>query len=137
MRFAHCCNPVPGDNIVGYISRGVGITVHRSDCPNVPNMEMERLISVYWDGEEEKPYEAGIFIIARNEQGVLARIAEAIAHHTVNISGLVMTTMVDGRAKLKFSVEVLNAAELYTMIEEIRAFPFILEVIRESESNDL
>ncbi|MBO4369088.1 MAG: bifunctional (p)ppGpp synthetase/guanosine-3',5'-bis(diphosphate) 3'-pyrophosphohydrolase, partial [Desulfovibrio sp.] len=137
MRFAQCCNPVPGDAIVGYISRGVGITVHRQDCPNVTNMEIERLINVYWDGEEEKPYEAGIFVIAKNERGVLAHTAQAIAKNEVNISGLVMDTTVDGKAKLKFTVEVRNATQLYKLIEDIRAMPAILEVIRESENDDL
>ena len=137
MRFAQCCNPVPGDAIVGYISRGVGITVHRRDCPNVANMEMERLINVYWDGEEEKPYEAGIFVIAKNEQGVLANIAQAIARNGVNISGLSMNSTLDGRAKMKFQVEVRNATQLYKLIEDVRAMPSVLEVIRESESDDL
>ena len=137
MRFAQCCNPVPGDAIVGYISRGVGITVHRRDCPNVANMEMERLINVYWDGEEEKPYEAGIFVIAKNEQGALANIAQAIARNGVNISGLSMNSTLDGRAKMKFQVEVRNATQLYKLIEDVRAMPSVLEVIRESESDDL
>ena len=82
MRFAKCCNPVPGDPIIGYISRGLGVSVHRADCPNVANMEPERLISVHWDGAEEKPYEAGIFIIARNEHGVLALVAQVLAKTT-------------------------------------------------------
>ncbi|MCR4665778.1 MAG: bifunctional (p)ppGpp synthetase/guanosine-3',5'-bis(diphosphate) 3'-pyrophosphohydrolase [Desulfovibrio sp.] len=137
MRFAQCCNPVPGDAIIGYISRGVGITVHRQDCPNVSNMEIERLINVYWDGQEEKPYEAGIFVIAKNERGVLAKTAEAIARNDVNISGIMMETTVDGRAKLKFTVEVKNATQLYKLIEDVRAMPFILEVIRETENDDL
>ncbi|MBR3664670.1 MAG: bifunctional (p)ppGpp synthetase/guanosine-3',5'-bis(diphosphate) 3'-pyrophosphohydrolase [Desulfovibrio sp.] len=137
MRFAQCCNPVPGDAIVGYISRGVGITVHRRDCPNVANMELERLINVYWDGEEEKPYEAGIFVIAKNEHGVLANIAQAIARNEVNISGLTMSSTVDGRAKLNIQVEVRDATQLYKLIEDVRAMPAVLEVIRESESNDL
>ncbi|MBO4314213.1 MAG: bifunctional (p)ppGpp synthetase/guanosine-3',5'-bis(diphosphate) 3'-pyrophosphohydrolase, partial [Desulfovibrio sp.] len=106
MRFAKCCNPVPGDPIIGYISRGMGITVHRSDCPNVANMELERLISVHWEGAEEKPYEAGIFVIAQNEHGVLASISEVLARNNVNISGLSMETLVDGRAKLRFLIEV-------------------------------
>jgi len=133
MRFAQCCNPVPGDAIVGYISRGVGITVHRRDCPNVPNMEMERLINVYWDDEEEKPYTSGMFVVAKNERGVLARIAEVIANNDVNIGNLVMETTVDGKAQLTFTIEVRNTTQLYKMIEDVRAIPAVLEVIRESE----
>ena len=133
MRFAKCCNPVPGDPIIGYISRGLGISVHRADCPNVANMEPERLISVHWDGVEEKPYEAGIFIIAKNEHGVLALVAQILAKNNVNITGLNMDNLVDGRAKLRFTVEVLDATQLYQLIEAIRALPTILEVVRDTE----
>ena len=133
MRFAKCCNPVPGDPIIGYISRGMGVSVHRADCPNVANMEPERLISVHWDGAEEKPYEAGIFIIARNVQGVLAEVAQVLAKNNVNITGLNMDNMVDGRAKLRFTVEVRDATQLYQLIEAIRALPSILEVVRDRE----
>ncbi|MBQ7585028.1 MAG: bifunctional (p)ppGpp synthetase/guanosine-3',5'-bis(diphosphate) 3'-pyrophosphohydrolase, partial [Desulfovibrionaceae bacterium] len=137
MRFAKCCNPVPGDSIIGYISRGVGITIHRSDCPNVANMEIERLISVNWDGQEEKPYETGMVVISKNEKGVLAGVSTIIAKYNVNICGLVLETYVDGRAKLNFRVEVRNVTELYKMIEEIRKMPEILEVIREREGDDI
>ena len=133
MRFAKCCNPVPGDPIIGYISRGLGISVHRADCPNVANMEPERLISVHWDGVEEKPYEAGIFIIAKNEHGVLALVPHILAKNKVNITGLNMDNLVDGRAKLRFTVEVLDATQLYQLIEAIRALPPILEVVRDTE----
>lgn len=134
MRFAKCCNPVPGDPIIGYISRGMGITVHRADCPNVANMEPERLISVHWEGTEaEQPYEAGIFIIAQNVAGVLAHVAQVIAANSINITGLNMDTQVDGRARLRFTVEVKSATQLYQLIEAIRALPDILEVVRDTE----
>ena len=137
MRFAQCCNPVPGDSIIGYVSRGVGITVHRSDCPNVANMEIERLISVSWDGQQEAPHEAGIFVVVKNEKGVLASIATTIAKYNVNITGLIMESCIDGRAKLKIKVEVYNATELYKLIDDIRSMPSILEVIREREGDDV
>ncbi|MDE5833362.1 MAG: ACT domain-containing protein, partial [Desulfovibrio sp.] len=133
MRFAKCCNPVPGDPIIGYISRGMGITVHRADCPNVTNMEPERLVSVHWEGEDQKPYEAGIFIIARNVVGVLARVTEIFSANNVNITRLNMEPRVDGKAKLNFTVEVRNANELYTLIEAIRQTPDIFEVVRAGE----
>lgn len=132
-RFAKCCNPVPGDPIVGYVSHGMGLSVHRADCPNVPNMEPERLISVHWSGAAEKPYEAGIFVIAKNEHGVLANVTGVFARNMVNISALELDQLVDGRARLRFMVEVRDAAQLYNLIEAIRALPAILEVIRETE----
>lgn len=133
MRFAKCCNPVPGDPIIGYISRGMGVSVHCADCPNVANMEPERLISVHWDGAEEQPYEAGIFIIAQNVRGVLAEVAQVLSQNDVNITGLSMDTLVDRRAKLRFTVEVRDATQLYQLIEAIRALPSILEVVRDTE----
>lgn len=135
MRMAKCCNPVPGDPIIGYISRGQGITVHLADCPNVANMEPERLISVHWDGQEEKPYEAGIFIIARNEHGVLASVAQIMGKDDVNITGLGLEIQADGRARLHFTVEVRNTTQLYQLIEHIRSLPSIYEVVRETEDD--
>ena len=135
MRFAHCCSPVPGDNIVGYISRGMGITVHRADCLNVDNMEPERLISVHWDGQEQKPYEAGIFVVAQNVAGVLAEIAQHLAQNNINIADVSMKNLVDGRSKMHFVVEVRNAAQLYSLIDNIRKMPSILEVVRETEND--
>ncbi|MDR2056634.1 MAG: bifunctional (p)ppGpp synthetase/guanosine-3',5'-bis(diphosphate) 3'-pyrophosphohydrolase [Desulfovibrio sp.] len=132
-RFAKCCNPVPGDPIVGYVSHGMGLSVHRADCPNVPNMEPERLISVHWSGVAEKPYEAGIFVLAKNEHGVLANVTRIFAQNMVNISALELDQLVDGRARLRFMVEVRDAAQLYQLIEAIRALPAILEVVRETE----
>lgn len=133
MRFAKCCNPVPGDPIVGYISRGMGITVHRSDCPNVANMEPERLISVHWEGQSEKPYEASIFIIAKNEPGVMAAIAEVISKNSINITSMSVNSTVDGRSELKISIEVTSASQLYQIIEAIRRLPSILEIVRDAD----
>lgn len=135
MRIAKCCNPVPGDPIIGYISRGLGVSVHQADCPNVNNMEPERLISVHWDGMEEKPYEAGIFIIAKNEHGVLAMIARVMGEGSVNITDIRMDKQVDGRARMHFTVEVRDVAQLYQLIENIRTLPPILEVVRDSENS--
>lgn len=139
MRFAQCCNPVPGDPIVGYISRGTGITVHRADCPNVPNMEPERLISVHWEGTEEqveKPFDAGIFVICRNERGALAKVSGVLAEKDVNISTVTVKPLVDGRSTMHLVVEVRNADQLYDVIEAIRKEPIVMEVVRDDENAD-
>ncbi|MFG6375240.1 MAG: ACT domain-containing protein, partial [Desulfovibrio sp.] len=82
-----------------------------------------------------KPYEAGIFIIAQNIHGVLAHVTEIFARHEVNITHLTMNTHVDGKAKIKLTVEVDNASQLYSLIENIRTVPSIYEVVRASEDN--
>ena len=78
IRFANCCQPVPGDPIVGYISRGKGIVVHTADCKNVQQFSSYRLINVSWDGVEETVYPASIKVICRNEKGVLAEISRLL-----------------------------------------------------------
>ena len=130
VRFAKCCNPVPGDPVVGYISRGLGITVHTLDCVNVPNMEPERLISVNWDGEVDKPFPARIHMLTRNERGVLAAVAQIFVKHDVNIDEFTARSQVDGRSQMDCTVEVRNAVQLYQMIDELRRLPAIFEVIR-------
>ncbi|MDR2695322.1 MAG: bifunctional (p)ppGpp synthetase/guanosine-3',5'-bis(diphosphate) 3'-pyrophosphohydrolase [Deltaproteobacteria bacterium] len=130
VRFAKCCNPVPGDPVVGYISRGLGITVHTLDCVNVPNMEPERLISVNWDGEVDKPFPARIHMLVRNERGVLAAVAQIFAKHDVNIDAFTAHSQVDGRSQMDCTVEVRNAVQLYQLIDELRKLPAIFEVVR-------
>lgn len=130
VRFAKCCNPVPGDAIIGYISRGLGVSVHRVDCANVPNMEPERLISVHWDGEEDKPYLARIHLFCKNEHGVLAQVAQLLSKNNVNIESLTSKSLVDGRSEMDITIEIGNAGQLYHLIEEMRKIPQIIEVIR-------
>ncbi len=130
VRFAKCCNPVPGDPIIGYISRGLGITVHTLDCVNVPNMEPERLISVNWDGETDKPFPARIHMLVRNERGVLAQVAQIFAKRGMNIDTFNAQSQVDGRTRMDCTVELRNAVELYQVIDELRKLPAILEVGR-------
>jgi GTP pyrophosphokinase len=130
LRFAKCCNPVPGDPIVGYISRGMGITVHTFDCVNVPNMEPERLISVNWDGEVDKPFPARIHMLARNERGVLASVTQVFVKYNVNIDEFAAHSQVDGRSQMNCTLEVRNTVQLYQIIDELRKLPAVLEVIR-------
>ncbi len=134
VRFAKCCNPLPGDPIIGYISRGRGVTVHTSDCPALAEMEPERLLPVYWDGQEDKPYPARIRIVAKNEKGVLASVASLLNEEGVNIDGANIHTSLDGRAEMDLIIEVRNAADLYRLLERLRALPPVLEVARASAS---
>ncbi len=133
VRYAKCCNPVPGDAIVGYISRGLGLSVHRSDCVNAQNMEPERLISVQWDGMEDKPYQARIHIVARNERGVLAQVTHILAQDSVNIDELISKTLVDGKGVIDTVIEVRDVNQLYQLIADITKLPHIIEVTRTSE----
>ncbi|OLN27306.1 GTP pyrophosphokinase [Desulfovibrio sp. DV] len=137
VRLAQCCNPVPGDAIVGYISRGRGMVVHTHDCPNVRNLESERLIQVSWEGEKEQPYPAGLSILAKNEKGVLSKISNQLAEEGVNIDSGAIHSNVDGTTQLTFRIEVRDSGHLYRTIERLRRLDAVIDVKRHAVSDEL
>jgi GTP pyrophosphokinase len=128
--FAGCCTPLPGEPVVGYISRGRGVIVHTHDCPNLMRLEPERLMRVSWEGEEDKPYPAKIGILAHNRKGVLAKISRILSEDGVNIDAGHFSSDVDGRTEIVFTVEVKDSGHLYRAMEHIRALEEIIEVKR-------
>ncbi|KUG29443.1 gtp pyrophosphokinase [hydrocarbon metagenome] len=130
VRYAQCCNPLPGDHIVGYISRGRGVTIHTHDCPNVKGFEPERLLRVTWEGEEERPYPARIRILAKNIKGVLGRISVMLAAEGVNIDSGAIHSSVDGTTEILFTVEVTDTSHLYRTIERVSTLDEVIEVKR-------
>ena len=132
IHFAKCCKPVPGDQVVGFISRGRGVIVHTANCPHVQNLESERLISVTWNNEESKPFPAEISIMGLNEKGLLAKISLVFVQQDVNINALQIKSTVDGRSQMDFTVEVRDAVHLYQTIDKLRTIEHVLEVRRGS-----
>ncbi len=132
VRFAGCCNPLPGDAIVGYISRGRGITVHTTSCQNLNSMEPERLVPVFWEGHEGRPYPVRIRILSRNEIGTLARVAQVLAERKINIDAGQFRSLVDGNTEIDFTVEVEDVDHLYHTLDRLRRLDGIIEVMRDS-----
>ncbi|MEF3696992.1 RelA/SpoT family protein [Desulfolutivibrio sp.] len=130
VRYAQCCNPLPGDHIVGYVSRGRGVTIHTHDCPNVQSFEPERLLRVTWEGEEERPYPARMRILAKNIKGVLGRISVMLAAEGVNIDSGAIHSSVDGTTEILFTVEVTDTSHLYRTIERVSTLDEVIEVKR-------
>lgn len=130
VKIAKCCNPLPGDAIIGYISRGRGVMVHTPDCTNVGALEPERLIAVSWEGHEDKPYPARIRIVCRNIPGMLASISELLAKDRVNIDSGQFRSSVDGNTELLFTVEVKNAGTLYRTLEKLKGVDNVLDATR-------
>jgi GTP pyrophosphokinase len=128
--FAGCCTPLPGDPVVGYISRGRGVIVHTHDCPNLASLEPERLLQVSWEGQEDKPYPAKIAILAHNKKGVLAKISAILSEDGVNIDSGTFNSTVDGRTEIVMTVEVKDASHLYRAIEHLQKVKDIIEVRR-------
>ncbi|MEF2230534.1 MAG: bifunctional (p)ppGpp synthetase/guanosine-3',5'-bis(diphosphate) 3'-pyrophosphohydrolase [Pseudodesulfovibrio sp.] len=132
VRFASCCTPLPGEPIVGYITRGRGVTVHRIDCHNVKNFEDERLIQVSWEGTEEKPYPAKIKIKCLNKPGMLGKICTMLAELDVNIDSGSFESKVDGTSVLDFTVEVRSLDQLYAALAKVKALKAVQEALRVS-----
>ncbi|MBP3730435.1 MAG: bifunctional (p)ppGpp synthetase/guanosine-3',5'-bis(diphosphate) 3'-pyrophosphohydrolase [Mailhella sp.] len=130
IHFAKCCKPVPGDQVVGFISRGRGVIVHTANCPHVQNLESERLISVNWNNEESKPFPAEITIVGLNEKGLLAKISMMFLQQDVNINALQITSSIDGKSQMDFTVEVHDAVHLYQTIDKLRTIEHVIEVRR-------
>ena len=132
VRFASCCNPLPGEPILGYITRGRGVTVHRIDCHNVKNFEDERLLQVNWEGVEEKPYPAKIKVKCLNKPGMLGKICNMLAEADVNIDSGRFESMVDGSSELEFTVEVKDLNQLYAALAKVKALKAVREALRVS-----
>ncbi|MFP4084793.1 MAG: RelA/SpoT family protein [Desulfonatronovibrio sp.] len=133
VRFAQCCNPLPGDPIIGYISRGRGVTIHTTDCHNVPEMEPERLIEVFWESEADKSFPAKIKIICDNKKGVLAKISALLTKEDVNIDSGTFRSNVDGKSELSFTLMVNDSSHLYSSIAKMRKLKEVVEVTRINE----
>jgi GTP pyrophosphokinase len=130
VRFAQCCNPVPGDPIVGYISRGRGVTIHTQDCPNVANMEEERLLDVSWENSGHQRLPVKIKMKCKNQRGVLATVATRLAEEDVNIESGNFRSDIDGNTEIYLTIQVRDTTHLYDTIDKLRKLPPVLEVIR-------
>ena len=131
VRMAHCCTPVPGDEIVGYISRGRGVSVHRRDCPNVKSMEPERLIEAVWDTGGDESFNATLYITAENSGGLLAGITAYIAAAKMPITAA--NVKVDAKehiADVVISVMIKNAEDLEDLVKKIKSINGVIDVRR-------
>ena len=130
-RLAACCNPLPGDDIIGFITRSQGITVHRKDCPNITNLkEKERLIGVKW-GQVHEVYPVNIEIDAWNRVGVLRDISAVIAEENVNISNLKIEEHGD-TSSMFFTLDISDMTQLTHLLSRVRSVRGVISAIRSS-----
>jgi guanosine-3',5'-bis(diphosphate) 3'-pyrophosphohydrolase len=126
---ARCCNPMPGDQIVGYITRGRGATIHRQDCPNILNTEdRERLLQVGW-GRMERTYPVPIKIRAYDRQGLTSDITALLTGEGVNILNIAVTVN-KSLAELRLIVEVKDLTHLSRILTRVENVPNVLEAVR-------
>ena len=122
LSFANCCHPLPGDDIIGYLSSGKGIVVHREECPNVVELRKspERCVAIEWDRDVQGDYRAELRIEVINRPGVLATVAAAIAAADSNIENVEYVERDAAAATLLFALEVKNRKHLADVIRRVR-----------------
>ena len=131
VRFAGCCNPVPGDDIVGFISRGHGVTVHRSDCPNLKNTQDDRLIEVSWTDTTDSVYNVGIKVVGTTQTEVLTIVAGIVSQYKLEIvSTNGRTDTKNNQAIVEFHIRLNSKDELNNLINKLRQDSKIIDVFR-------
>jgi GTP diphosphokinase / guanosine-3',5'-bis(diphosphate) 3'-diphosphatase len=136
VRFARCCNPLPGEAITGFITRGRGVTVHLAGCPEALATDPQRRVPVVWKAGEETPRPIRLEVLCADQPGLLAAMSKAIAAAGVNISTAeVKTAGNDGRALSLFELKVSNAAQLNHLMHSIAAIDGVIRVSRLGHQN--
>ena len=132
IRFSKCCNPVPGDEIVGYITKGRGVSVHQKDCPNVTDLmnEEERFIEVEWNAQTKVSYNADLEVRATDRKGLLAEITTIIDESKVNINAFHSRTTKDKVAIINFILEISDIEQLNKLIRKFRKIEGVIDVYR-------
>ena len=133
VRLSKCCNPVPGDEIIGYITKGRGVSVHRKDCPNMvslPEEEKERFIEVEWEQNAHESYEADITIIAEDRKGLFSDISKVCENAGTDITSVNARADKDGNATVALTVMISNIGQIGKLTLAMKSIEGVYEVFR-------
>ncbi|ANE47200.1 (p)ppGpp synthetase [Paenibacillus swuensis] len=133
VRFARCCNPVPGDQIIGYITRGRGVSVHRADCMNIPqgeDEEVQRVIDVMWEESVEASYSVEIEITGHDRRGLLNEVLQAVSESKTNISAVSGRSDKNKMAMIHMTILIRNTEHLQSVVEKIKRLSDVYSVQR-------
>jgi GTP pyrophosphokinase len=130
VRFGKCCSPLPGDPVVGYITRGQGVTVHRSSCTHAHDMDPERRIELEWSPDVEEAYPVRVHVLCHDKIGLLANITAIISEAHANIVDASVKTRADGRADCYFTITVSGADHLENVMHALKKIKSVIEVNR-------
>lgn len=131
VRMAGCCNPVPGDSIVAFVTRGRGVTVHRADCLNIANnRDVNRMLQAEWDYEEQGSYNAEITIRALSKTGLLASVTNKVADSNLAINAIEAKTSKDKISTITMVLEIHDIDELHRLMERLKNLDNVMEVFR-------
>ena len=133
VRVSKCCNPVPGDEIIGYITKGRGVSVHRKDCPNMvalPEEEKARFIEVEWEHDIHESYEADITIIAEDRKGMFADISKICDNADTDITAVNAKADPDGNAEISLTIVISNIGQIGKLMLAMKSIEGVYEVYR-------
>lgn len=130
-KVAKCCNPIPGDDIIGYVSRGSGVTIHRRDCSTLRNLEQNRIIETTWNNKSLSDYyNASIKVVAKNSSGVFNSISNKIADSKIDITFINGDISKVGDAIVNVGVRIKSREQLIELINKIKSIPAVYDVYR-------
>lgn len=135
VKFSRCCNPLPGDHIIGFITRGHGVSVHKRDCTNVPSSlvncaEPERWVEVMWNSDVKTEFKASLQITCLSRIGLMADVSMQLATMKVNINEIASRETKDGRSQISMTVTVSNVDHLKNVIARLEKVEGVLSVER-------
>lgn len=135
VRFSKCCSPIPGDEIIGFVTRGRGITIHRTDCINVinlPEQERMRLIDAEWQPEsvDGKRYTVEINVYAHNRTGLLVDLSKLFTEKKIDITSINVRTSKQGTATFDMTFDIGSRSELNSLLEKVRQVESVIDIER-------
>jgi guanosine-3',5'-bis(diphosphate) 3'-pyrophosphohydrolase len=119
VRYAGCCNPLPGDKVIGFITRGRGVTIHAADCPNTLDDDPNRKVEVEWDSTKEYSYPVRIRVFSEDKKGLLAEISSSMSSNEANITNARVDTTEERRAIGTFEVEIRDLSHLKKVLKDL------------------
>ena len=133
VRISKCCTPVPHDDIIGFVTRGRGVSIHRSDCSNAVSLaetQKERCIAVEWSSDHDEKFIATMEVKAFDRQNLLSDVSSVLSEHNVNIVKAETNTARDGISTMRFDVELADNAQIRSLLQQLRRIEYVYSATR-------
>ena len=130
VRFGNCCHPLPGEPVVGFITRGRGVTIHKSNCQQIIDADPERLVDVLWEPSNDNVYLARLKVTSVDKKGILADMSSIMAQKDANIIQAEVRTTTDKKGISLFTIEVETYRQLHEILGAIRKVKDVMLVER-------
>jgi len=131
VRFANCCHPIPGEKVVGFITRGRGITIHQKNCRHILHADPDRLVEISWDTGQEETHIARLKVTSLDQKGILADLSAVLTQKNANIVQADVKTTIDKKGIALFTLEVENFQQLQDIIAGLKRVKNVLKVERQ------